>query len=72
MAEYDLVVRGGTVVTAAEVFQADVGIREGRVAALGERLVPTIAGRRVVIQAVDANHPLRDRDHSDCRGTGGT
>ena len=31
----------------------------------------SIAGRRVVIQAVDANHSLRDRDHSDWRGTGG-
>jgi len=36
--EFDLVIRGGTVVTAAEQFRADVGISGGRVAALGERL----------------------------------
>jgi dihydropyrimidinase len=38
MAEFDLVVRGGTVATAADVFKADIGIRGGRVAALGEGL----------------------------------
>ncbi len=38
MGEYDLVVRGGTVATGAGAFRADVGIRGGRVAAVGERL----------------------------------
>ncbi|HUZ64245.1 MAG TPA: dihydropyrimidinase, partial [Acetobacteraceae bacterium] len=38
MAEFDLVVRGGTVVTAAETFRADVGIKDGRIAALGDGL----------------------------------
>jgi dihydropyrimidinase len=38
MAEYDLVVRGGTVVTGADTMRADVGIRDGRIAAIGERL----------------------------------
>src|SRR5205809_1064677 len=38
MAEFDLVIRGGTVVTAADTFRADVGVRNGRVAALGEKL----------------------------------
>jgi hypothetical protein len=33
-------------------------------------LVAPIIGRRVVIQAEDANHPLRDCDHADERGTG--
>lgn len=28
-------------------------------------LVPTIAGRRLVIQAADANHSLCDHDHAD-------
>ncbi|HJM49170.1 MAG TPA: dihydropyrimidinase [Alphaproteobacteria bacterium] len=35
---YDLVIRNGTVVTAADSFRADVGIAAGRVAALGEGL----------------------------------
>ena len=33
---FDLVIRGGTVATAADTFDADVGICEGRIAALGE------------------------------------
>ena len=43
MADYDLVVRGGTVVTGADVVRADVGIRDGRIAAIGDEL----AGDRV-------------------------
>lgn len=38
MAEYELVVRGGTVVTGADVFAADLGVRRGRIAAIGDRL----------------------------------
>ncbi|MGA9012416.1 MAG: dihydropyrimidinase, partial [Acetobacteraceae bacterium] len=38
MADYDLVIRGGTVVTAADTYRADVGVREGRIAAIGEKL----------------------------------
>ncbi len=38
MADYDLVVRGGTVVTASDQFHADVGVRGGRIAALAESL----------------------------------
>src|SRR5262245_7067164 len=40
---HDLVVRGGTVVTATETFPADVGVDAGRITALGEGLP---AGRR--------------------------
>ena len=35
MAAFDLIVRGGTVVTGADVTVCDVGIRHGRIAALG-------------------------------------
>ncbi len=38
MADYDLVIRGGTVVTAADSFRSDIGIRAGRIAAVGENL----------------------------------
>ena len=31
---YDVVVRGGTVVTASDAFVADLGIRAGRIAAV--------------------------------------
>ena len=38
MADYDLVIRGGTVVTAADTYRADVGVRDGRIAAIGDNL----------------------------------
>ena len=38
MSEFDLVVRGGTVVTAADTFRADLGIRGGRVVAIADSL----------------------------------
>jgi dihydropyrimidinase len=37
---YDLVVRNGTVVTASERMECDIGVRAGRIAALAERLGP--------------------------------
>jgi dihydropyrimidinase len=38
MPEFDLVIAGGTVVTAADTARADIGIRAGRIVALAERL----------------------------------
>ncbi len=38
MTEFDLIIRNGTVATAADVFRSDVGIRNGRIAALADRL----------------------------------
>lgn len=36
--KHDLVIRGGTLATASETFTADIGIRDGRIATLGEDL----------------------------------
>jgi len=38
MSDFDLVIRNGTVVTASDTVPCDVGIRAGRIAALGEAL----------------------------------
>ncbi len=38
MSDYDLVLRGGTVVTASDTMRADLGIRGGRIAAIAESL----------------------------------
>lgn len=38
MAPFDLIIENGTVATSSDTFQADVGIRDGRIAALGKRL----------------------------------
>ena len=37
---FDTVIKGGTIATAADTFEADVGITDGRVAALGRSLGP--------------------------------
>ncbi|MBS7705060.1 dihydropyrimidinase [Chelatococcus asaccharovorans] len=42
---FDLVIRGGTVATGADVFKADIGIRNERVVAIADRIVD---GRRVI------------------------
>jgi len=60
MTEFDLVIRGGTVVTAADTFRADVGVREGRIAALGEDLAPggreiDATGRLVMPGGIDSH-----------------
>src|SRR5271166_22349 len=44
MADYDLVIAGGTVVTPSDIFQADVGVADGRIAAVGTSL----RGQRVI------------------------
>ena len=38
MTNYDLVIRGGTVVTASDTVKADVGIRSGTIVALADAL----------------------------------
>ena len=38
MTAHDLVISGGTVVTASDIFQCDVGIRDGRIVSLGHSL----------------------------------
>ena len=45
MAEFDLVVRGAEVATAVDVFRADIGVRDGRIAALAQGLA---AGAREI------------------------
>ena len=40
MADYDLVVRNGTLATASDVFRADIGVIDGRIATIGAKLGP--------------------------------
>ena len=49
MSAFDLVIRNGTVVTASDKFTCDVGVRAGRITALGHELGPT----QDVIDATD-------------------
>ena len=44
MADYDLVVAGGTVVTPADMVRADVGIANGQIAAIGLGLPMAVLG----------------------------
>ena len=38
MTQFDLAIRGGTIVTASDEFRADIGIRQGRIASIAERI----------------------------------
>ncbi|WP_395452530.1 dihydropyrimidinase [Azospirillum melinis] len=68
MAEFDLVVRNGTVVTAADVSRCDIGIKDGRIVALAERLdtsgqVLDASGRLVMPGGIDSHvHIAQDGD----------
>jgi dihydropyrimidinase len=60
MAEYDLVIRNGTVATAADTQHCDVGIKDGMVATLGRALGPGVreidaAGKLVLPGAIDSH-----------------
>ncbi|WP_435105783.1 dihydropyrimidinase [Arhodomonas sp. AD133] len=60
MSDFDLVIRNGTVVTAADTSVCDVAVRDGRIVALGERLAPgreeiDAAGQYVLPGGVDAH-----------------
>lgn len=60
MPEFDLVIRNGTVATAADVAPCDVGVRAGRVVALADRLGKGVteidaAGKLVLPGGVDAH-----------------
>ena len=51
MPEFDLIISGGTVVTASDQFRADIGIRAGRIAALAEHLSggPTLSADGLLV-----------------------
>lgn len=60
MSAFDLVIRGGTVATAADVFRADLGIRDGRIAVIADRIadgerVIDASGRLVLPGGIDAH-----------------
>lgn len=48
MQEFDLVIRNAHVATATDVFDCDIGVREGRIAALAHDLAGTAQGGRVI------------------------
>src|SRR5215218_8190811 len=38
MPDFDLAIRGGTIATAADVFRADIGVRDGRIVTVADRV----------------------------------
>lgn len=69
MTQYDTVIRGGRIATAADTFDADIGIRDGRIVALGLDVGPgareiDATGRWVLPGGVDAHchldQPMND------------
>jgi len=66
MNEYDLVIRGGTVATAADTTLCDVGIKDGAVAALGKNLGSGVreidaSGRFVLPGGIDSHCHIEQR-----------
>lgn len=66
MAEYDVVIRNGTVATASEVMHCDIGIAGGRIAALADRIEGgrsqiDALGRIVVPGGIDSHVHLAQR-----------
>src|SRR5262252_7190534 len=66
MADCDVVIRNGTVVTAADTAKCDVGIKDGRIVALGERLPKggreiDATGRLVMPGGVDSHCHIEQR-----------
>lgn len=60
MSDFDLILRGGTCATASDTFDADIGVRDGRIAAIGTDLgtaVRTIdcTGKLVLPGGVDSH-----------------
>ncbi|MEM7044683.1 MAG: dihydropyrimidinase [Pseudomonadota bacterium] len=58
--DFDLVIRGGSIVTAVDRFDADIGIRDGRVAMIGEKLAKgereiNASGKLVLPGGVDSH-----------------
>lgn len=69
MADFDLVIRNGTVVTASDTTKCEVGIKDGRIVALAERLdpgAPTLdAGGRLVMPGGIDSHVHIDQYSGD-------
>ncbi|MGH7091896.1 MAG: amidohydrolase family protein, partial [Stellaceae bacterium] len=66
MSHYDLVIRGGTVATAADTARCDVGVKDGVVTALGQRLGPGAreidAGAKLVLPGgIDSHCHIEQR-----------
>ncbi|MGH7248447.1 MAG: amidohydrolase family protein, partial [Pseudomonadota bacterium] len=66
MADYDLVIRGGRVATAADTFICDVGVKDGVVAMLGRGLAPgareiDAVGKLVLPGGIDSHCHIEQR-----------
>ncbi|MDQ0390420.1 dihydropyrimidinase [Labrys monachus] len=48
---FELIIRGGTIATASDVFKADIGIQDGRIATIADRLIDGL-------QVIDATRKL--------------
>jgi dihydropyrimidinase len=59
MSEFDIVIHGGVVATASDTFRCDIGVRDGRIAGLGEglegRLKIDASGKLVLPGGIDSH-----------------
>ena len=76
MAEYDLVVRGGEVATGFGTARCDIGIRDGRIVALAERIADGAAsldagGLLVLPGGIDSHCHIEEPARGGYVSTGG-
>ena len=70
-----MVIRGGTVVNAAEISECDVGVKNGRIVALGENLAAgaqeiDATGKYVMPGGIDSHCHIDKRSRSEERRVG--
>jgi len=75
MAEFDLVVRGGEVATGFGTTRCDIGVKDGRIVALGEKLadgarVVDAAGTLVLPGGVDSHCHIEEPSRGGYASTG--
>lgn len=72
MKDFDLVIRGGTVATACDIFKADIGVAAGRIVAIGEDLGAgsreiSAVGRLVLPGGVDSHCHIEEPQTGNVR-----
>ena len=73
MTDFDLIIKNGTVVTAADKTDCEIGIREGRIVAMSERLdsaeqIVDAKGKLILAGGVDSHVHTRSTEPRPATG----
>ena len=45
MKQYDLIIKNGTVVTATDMYDCDIAVKDGKIVAMEEDIAPELGGK---------------------------